>query len=57
MNKSTKYGKSFAPLRRVIKQRNFDISKTIEEFEDIEQFLGKIHEIAVSKAIERMKRN
>ena len=65
MNKANewmKYDKSFAPLRRVIKQKNFGISKTVKELEDIapmgltafardlkkiEQFLDSVHEGAI----------
>ena len=70
MNKWMKYDKSLAPLRRVVKQKNFDISKTVNMLEDIapkgltafardleeiEQFLDSVHEIAVSKAVEGMR--
>jgi hypothetical protein len=57
-------------LRRVIKQKNFDISKAVEELEDIapdglvafssdleeiEQFLDSVHERAIREVINDLK--
>ena len=69
-NEWMKYDKSLAPLRRVIKQKNFDISKTIKELEDIapmgltafacdlekiKQFLDSVHERAIKKVMNDLK--
>ena len=71
LNKWMKYDKAFAPLRRVIKQKNFDISSTVDMLEDIapdgltafardleeiEQFLDSVHERAIKEVMEGMKR-
>ena len=73
MNKANewmKYDKLLAPLRRVIKQKNFDISKTVDmlkniapdgliafssDLEEIEQFLDSIHERAIREVINNLK--
>jgi hypothetical protein len=69
-NEWMKYDKSFAPLRRVIKQKNFDISKTVKALEDIapkgltvfandlkeiEQFLDSVHERAIKEVMNNLK--
>jgi hypothetical protein len=70
-NEWMKYDKSLAPLRRVIKQKNFDISKIVKELEaiapdgltafthdleEIEQFLDSIHEHAIREAMNDLKK-
>ena len=65
-----KRDKAFAPLRRVVNQKNFDISKTIEELKDvssdgltafssdlekIKRFLDAIHEHAIKEVMNGMK--
>ena len=75
MNKANewmKYDKAFAPLRRVIKQKNFDISETVKALEDIapdglvafsndlekiEQFLDSVHERAIREVMNGMKKS
>ncbi len=66
-----KHDKTFAPLRRVINQKNFSISKTIEGLEDvspqgliafsndlekIKQFLDVVHECAIKKVMDGIKK-
>ena len=69
-NEWMKHDKALAPLRRVINQKNFDISKTVEEFKDvspdgltafsndlekIKQFLDAVHERAIKEVMDGMK--
>ena len=70
LNEWMKHDKALAPLRRVIKQKNFDISKTIEELKDvspdgliafsnelekIKQFLDAVHERAIKEVMDGMR--
>ena len=70
MNEWMKYDKALAPLRRVISQKNFDISKTVEDLKDvspqgliafsndlekIKQFLDAVHERAIEEVMDGMK--
>ena len=65
-----KHDKALAPLRRVINQKNFDISKTIEklkgvspegltafsnDLEKIKQFLDAVHERAIKEVMDGIK--
>ncbi len=69
-NEWMKRDKALAPLRRVISQKNFDISKTVEELkgvspdgliaflndlEEIKQFLDAVHERAIKEVMDGMK--
>ena len=69
-NEWMKHDKALAPLRRVISQKNFDISQTIEELKDvspggliafsndlekIKQFLDAVHERAIKEVVDGMK--
>ena len=69
-NEWMKRDKALAPLRRVINQKNFDISQTIEEIKDvspdgliafsndlkkIRQFLDAVHERAIKEVMDGMK--
>ena len=69
-NEWMKRDKALAPLRRVINQKNFDISKTVEELKDvspegliafsndleeIKQFLNAVHERAIKEVMDGMK--
>ncbi|WP_156096996.1 hypothetical protein [Mesoaciditoga lauensis] len=69
-NEWMKRDKALAPLRRVINQKNFDISKTVEELKDvspkgliafsndleeIKQFLNAVHERAIKEMVDGMK--
>jgi hypothetical protein len=64
------YDKSLSPLRRVIKQKNFDISKAVKalesiapnglvafssDLEEIEQFLDSVHERAIKEVMNDLK--
>ena len=69
-NEWMKRDKALAPLRRVINQKNFDISKTVEELKDIspegliafsndlekiKQFLDVVHERAIKEVVDGMR--
>ena len=64
------HDKALAPLRRVINQKNFDISKAVEKLKDvspdgliafsndlekIKQFLDAVHERAIKEVMDGMK--